>query len=127
MGMHNSKPQSNPQVALNLFAFLNGENVYALGGVKHKIDADDETALQILQQAVPRDALGAYPPGRMPPMNAPQEHRQNPQHGPGPDELASDAFEFQRMQEAHPGPPDHAAAIVALADSARIHDDELVD
>jgi len=60
MGMQTQKPQSKSQVALNLFAFLNGENVYALGGVKHEIDADEQTALQLLQQAVPHDALRAY-------------------------------------------------------------------
>ena len=57
-------------------------------------------------------------------MNAPQEHRLDPAHGPGPDELASDAFEFERIVEA---PTDHVAAILKLADSARIHDEELID
>ena len=57
-------------------------------------------------------------------MNAPQEHRLDPAHGPGPDELARDAFEFQRMTCSA---PDHAAEIVKLADSARIQDEELVD
>lgn len=57
----------------------------------------------------------------------PQEHRLDPQHGPGPDELASDAFEFQRMQEARQAPTDHAAEIIRLADSARISDIELID
>ena len=57
-------------------------------------------------------------------MNAPQEHRQNPAIGPGPDELASDLWELQRLNEAA---PDHAARIVKLADSARIQDIELVD
>ena len=57
-------------------------------------------------------------------MNAPQEHRQNPQHGPGPDELASDILEWQRLNDV---PPDHAAEIVALADSAKISNEELVD
>ena len=31
-------------------------------------------------------------------MNAPQEHRQNPAIGPGPDELASDILEWQRNE-----------------------------
>ena len=54
-------------------------------------------------------------------MNATDpEHRQDPQHGPGPDELASDAFEFGRLT-------DHAAEIVKLADSPVISDIELID
>ena len=59
MGMQNHKPHSNIQVAFNLFAFLNGENVYAIGGVKHEIYADDETARRLLPKTVPIDALSA--------------------------------------------------------------------
>jgi len=58
-------------------------------------------------------------------MNATDpEHRQDPQHGPGPDELASDILEWQRLNDV---PTDHAAEIVKLADSARITDEELID
>ena len=53
----------------NLFVYVHGEHVVALGANVHEVDEDEATCLAFLQQMVPRDALMAprytFPPSEV--------------------------------------------------------------
>jgi hypothetical protein len=51
------------QTGFNLFAFLHGEDVYALGGARHDEELSEAEMLAFLQMAVPHDAISAYRQG----------------------------------------------------------------
>lgn len=59
----NQPNTAKTQTGFNLFAFLHGEDVYALGAKRHDEDLTEAEMLAFLQMAVPHDAIAAYRQG----------------------------------------------------------------